>query len=61
MFDQIDGEMRTLANKNTQGKEDLFVAAKLARQTLSKYCTEVTPTPGMSLIYTHILDSFRKL
>jgi hypothetical protein len=34
---------------------------KLARQKLSKYYAEVTPTTGMLLISAHILDPFRKL
>jgi len=41
--------------------EDLFFAVKCARQKLSKYYTEVTPTTGMLLITAHILDPFRKL
>jgi hypothetical protein len=45
----------------TQWKEDLFFAVKLARQKLSKYDAEVTPTTGMILISAHILDPFRKL
>jgi hypothetical protein len=39
----------------------LFFAVKLARQKLSKYYAEVTPTTGMLLISAHILDPFRKL
>jgi hypothetical protein len=50
-----------LAKKKTPWKEDLFFAVKLARQKLSKYYTEVTPTTGMLLISVHILDPFRKL
>jgi hypothetical protein len=34
---------------------------KLARQKLSKYYTEVTPTTGMLLISAHIFVPFRKL
>jgi len=34
---------------------------KLARQKLSKYYAEVTPSMGMLLIAAHILDPFRKL
>jgi hypothetical protein len=34
---------------------------KLARQKLSKYYAEVTPTTGMLLISAHILDPFSKL
>jgi len=61
VFDHIDGVMRALAKKRTQWKEDLFFAVKCARQKLSKYYTEVTPTTGMLLITAHILDTFRKL
>jgi hypothetical protein len=61
MFDHMDGVMRALAKMKTQWKEDLFFAVKLARQKLSKYDTEVTPTTGMILISAHILDPFRKL
>jgi hypothetical protein len=52
--------MQALGKKKTQWKEDLFFAVKLARQKLSKYYTEVAPTPGVILISGHILDSFRK-
>jgi predicted protein tyrosine phosphatase len=55
------GVMRDLATKKTQWKEDLFFMVKLARQKLSKYYTEVTPTMGMLLISTHIPDAFWKL
>jgi hypothetical protein len=61
MFDHMDGVMRALAKKKTPWKEDLFFAVKLARQQLSKYYTEVTPTTGMLLISTDILDPFRML
>jgi len=61
MVDHMDGVMRALAKKKTQWKEDLFFAVKLARQKLSKYYGEVTPTTGMLLISTKILDPFRKL
>jgi hypothetical protein len=61
MFDHMDVVMRALAKKKTQWKEDLFFAVKLARQKLSKYYTEVTPTTGMLLISAHILDPFRQL
>jgi hypothetical protein len=44
----------------TQWKEDLFFAVKCARQKLSKYYTEVTPTTDMLLIMARILDPFRK-
>jgi len=61
IFDHMDAVMRALAKKMTQWKEDLFFAVKIARQKLSKYYAEVTPTMGMLLISAHILDSFRKL
>ena len=61
MFDHMDGVMRALAKKKTPWKEDLLFAVKLARQKLSKYYAEVTPTMGMLLISAHILDPFRKL
>jgi hypothetical protein len=61
MFDHMDGLMRALAKKKTQWKEDMFFTVKLARQKLSKYSAEVTPTTGMFLISTHILDPFQKL
>jgi len=61
MFDHMDGVMRALAKKKTQWKEDFFFAVKLARQKLSKYYAEVTPTTGMLLISAHILNPFRKL
>jgi len=61
MFDNMDGVMWALAKKKTQWKEDLFFAVKLARQKLSKYYAEVTPTTGMLLISAQLLDPFRKL
>jgi len=61
MFDHMDGVMRALAKKKTQWMEDLFFAVKFARQKLSKYYAEVTPTTGMLLISAQILDPFWKL
>jgi len=61
MFDHMDCVMRALAIKKTQWKEDLFFAVKLARQKLSKYYAEVTPTMGMLLISAQILEPFWKL
>ena len=61
MFDHMNGIMRALAKKKTPWKEDLFFAVKLARQKLSKYYTEITPTTGIILISAHIPDPFRKL
>jgi hypothetical protein len=57
----MDGMMRALAKKKTQWKEDLFFTVKIARQKLSKYYTEVTPTTGMLFICTDILNPFRML
>jgi hypothetical protein len=61
MFDIMDGVMRALAKKKTQWKEDLYFAMKCAREKLSKYYSEVTPTTGLLLISAHILDPFLKL
>jgi len=61
MFDHMDGIMQALARKQTEWNEDLFFAVKLARQKLSKYFAEVTPTTGMLLISAHISNSFCKL
>jgi len=61
MFDHMDGVMHALAMKKTQWKEDLYFAMKFARQKLSKYYSEITPTTGLRLISTHILDPFQKL
>ena len=61
MFNHIDSMMRTFGKKQTPWKEDLFVAVKFAREMLSKFYTELTPTPGMLLSSAHILYPFRKL
>jgi len=61
MFDHMDSVIRALAKKKTQWKEDMFFTVKLARQKISKYYAEVTPTTGMLLISAQILDPFRKL
>ena len=53
--------MRALVKKKTQWKEDVYFAEEFARQKLSKYYAEVTPTTGMLLISAHIHDPFRKL
>jgi len=50
--------MWALAKKKTQWKEDFYFAVKLARQKLSKYYAEVTPTTGMLLISADMLDPF---
>ena len=61
MFDDLDGVMRALAETKPQSEEDLSLTEKFARQKLSKYYAEVTPTTGLLLICARILDSFRKL
>jgi hypothetical protein len=61
MFDHVDGVMRALTKQKTQGKEDLFVAVKIARQMLFKFNAEVTPIMGMLLISAHLFNRFRKL
>jgi hypothetical protein len=60
MFDHMNGVMRPLPKNKTEWKEDLFFAAKLARQKLSKYYAEVTPMTGLFRICAHLLDPFRK-
>ena len=55
MFNHMDGMMQALAKKQTQLKEELFFAVKLARQKLSKYYPKVTPTMDTLLISAHIL------
>jgi hypothetical protein len=54
----MDGVNRAFAKKKTQWKEELFIAVKLARQKLSNYYAEITPTLGILLISSHILDPF---
>jgi len=61
MFHQMHSVKRPLAKKKTQWTEDLFFAAKLARQKLSTDHAEETPSTGMRLMWPHILDLFRKL
>jgi len=61
MFYHMDGIMRPLAKKKTHWKEDLYFAVKFARQKLSKYYAEVTPTRRLFLISAQIRDPFRKL
>jgi len=61
MFDHMDGVLRASAKKTTQWKEDVYFAVRFARQQLSKYYAEVTPTMGMPPILAHILDPFCKL
>jgi len=61
MFDHMDGVMLVFAKKKTQLKEDLYFTVKFARQSLSKYCSEVTPMTSQLLTSVHIIDSFRTL
>jgi len=61
VFDHMDGVMPALGRKKTPWKQDLFFAVKLARNKLSQYYTEVTPSTGMLHISAHILNPFRKL
>jgi hypothetical protein len=60
MFDHMDDVMRPVAKKQTESKEDLCFTVKLARQELSKYHAEVTPTTRMPPIAADILDPFQK-
>jgi len=60
MFDQLDVVMPALAKKLTPSKEDLYFAAKLVRQQLSKHYAEVTHPTGMLLILSPSLHCFRK-
>jgi len=53
--------MWALAKKKTQWEENLYLAVKFAQLKLYKYYAEVTPTMGMFLILSHILDPFWKL
>jgi hypothetical protein len=57
----MDGVMQALAKMKTEWKADLFFTVKLARQKLSKYYAEMTPTMGKVLISAHIFNLFRKL
>jgi hypothetical protein len=59
MFEHIDGVTRALDKNNTQWKEDLFFAVKLAQHKFFKYNSEVTPMTGMLLISALILDPFQ--
>jgi len=61
IFDLMKSVMRALDNKKTPCKEELFFAVKLARQKLSKYYAEVTPTMSTLLNSANILDHFWKL
>jgi hypothetical protein len=59
--DHTDCVIRVLPYKKTPWNEDLFFAAKLSQRKLSKNYAEVTPTTHLGMIYTDILDPFRKL
>jgi len=57
----MDCIMQDLANENTQLKEHLFFAVKLAWQKPSKYFPEVTPIIFLLVISIYLLDTFQKL
>ena len=61
MFNHMVGVLWALAKTQTQRKVHLYLAAKFARQTLSKCHAEVTPMTGMVLISAPIMDPFWKL
>jgi len=61
MFDHMDLVTGALPRTKTQWMEDLYFAVKIARQKLSKYYAEDTPTTSLLPIMSHILDSFRQL
>jgi len=61
MLDDMDGVMWALGKRKTRWNEDLYFTVKFARQKLSKYYAEVTPTTGLLHISARILDHFRKL
>jgi len=61
MFDHMDGVIRGWAKCRTPLQEDLFLAVRLARQKLSKYFTEVTPSTGKLLISAYIFNPLQKL
>jgi len=61
IFHHTEGIMRALGKKTTQWKEDLYLAVKFARQKISRYYVEVTPTTGMLLNSAHIPARFWKL
>ena len=57
----MDGIMSALANEKTRWKEDMLFNVKFARQKMSYYYAEVTPTMGMHLTSVPILNLFGKL
>jgi len=57
----MDGNMRAVAGKKAQWKEDFYCAVKFSHQKLFRCYTEVTPMTGMPLISAHILDPFQML
>jgi hypothetical protein len=61
MFDYLAAIMGASVKKKNQWKKDLFFAAKLAQQELSKYYTVVPPTMGKRLISAHLINPFRML
>jgi hypothetical protein len=57
----MDGVRQALARNKTQWKEDMFGTLKVARQQLSIYHAEVTPTTDIFIISALILNPFKKL
>jgi len=53
--------IQALVKNKTPWQEDLYITLRFGRQKLSKYYAAVTPTMGMLVISTHIVDPFRKL
>jgi hypothetical protein len=61
MFNHMDGVRRALARNKTQWKKDMFGTLKVARQQLSIYHAEVTPTTGIFIISALILNPFKSV
>jgi hypothetical protein len=58
MSDQIDVVLSSSADDKMQSKEDIFFAMQCARDILYKFFTPVTPSMGLHLISTHMLNPF---
>jgi len=52
----MDGAIHALTKQQTQWKENMYFAVKLAQQKLSTYCAEVTPIQGILLICANIVN-----
>jgi hypothetical protein len=61
MFDHMDRMMGAFAKKKSHWKAQLLFAVKFARQKLSKYYAEMTPTTGIQRISVHRLNPYWKL